>query len=258
MTPMPFDPANFFPRLFRASRRSGCGIHVVARSGGWPITEITRFCPDQPLLYLSSGIHGDEPAGPLAILAILESGELSYQEVSLAIYPALNPAGLQAGTREGPEGLDYNRCYHDQSSACPLPVARHRTAVERIPKTSPITAALCLHEDWESTGGYLYELNPDQQASASPAILKAFGETCGVESAEIIDGWPTRGPGLIRTPDNPAERPVWPEAIYLIATQTRYCLTTETPSALPLDLRVAAQTEAIRTVLAHIQSHPPS
>ncbi len=106
-------------------------------------------------------------------------------------------------------------------------------------------------------GGYLYELNPDQQPSACPAILDAFGHTCGVESATTIDGWPTRGPGLIQTPDDPAGRPDWPEAIFLIATQTRYCLTTETPSGLGLEARVGAHIAAIR-ILIERTAQPPS
>lgn len=251
--PNPFSGPAFFPRLFRALGRSHFRCRVIDRSAGWPVLEILKCAPDRPVLYLSAGIHGDEPAGPLALLALLESGELANARCGFAIYPALNPGGLEAATREGPEGVDYNRFYHDRTETCPRPVDRHRAAIEAASTPESFAAALCLHEDWESGGGYLYELNPDGQPPAAPAILEAFDRTCGVESAETIDGWPTRGPGLIQTPDHPEERPVWPEAIFLIATRTRYCLTTETPSAAPVERRIAAQIEAIRILLDQIQ-----
>ena len=52
------------------------------------------------------------------------------------------------------------------------------------------------------------------------------------------------------TPDiDPATRPQWAEAFYLVQNKTRQTYTLEAPSDFPLEIRVAALVTAVRTVL---------
>jgi hypothetical protein len=108
--------------------------------------------------------------------------------------------------------------------------------------------SLCLHEDWESNGFYLYELNPDQRTSLAAGIVAAVAELCPIESAPLIDNWPAEN-GVIRPRINPAERPQWPESLHLITHKTRQSYTFEAPSDFPLPGRVAALVTAVRTAL---------
>src|SRR5438874_799758 len=61
---------------------------------------------------LFAGIHGDEPAGVLALIKLVQDliaeGDLAAG-YRLFIYPACNPAGLLAGTRLSAAGKDLNR-----------------------------------------------------------------------------------------------------------------------------------------------------
>src|SRR2546423_14282896 len=61
---------------------------------------------------LFAGIHGDDPAGVLALIKLVEDliaeGDLAAG-YRLFIYPACNPAGLLAGTRLSAAGKDLNR-----------------------------------------------------------------------------------------------------------------------------------------------------
>jgi len=67
----------------------------------------------------------------------------------------------------------------------------------------------------------------------------------------VIENWPAQN-GVIRPQINPAERPQWPEALYLISHKTLQSYTMEAPSDFPLPVRVAALTAAVRAVLAAV------
>src|SRR5262249_44058659 len=66
-------------------------------------------------VYISTGIHGDEPAGPLAALRLLQENRWP-EHFEIVFCPCLNPIGFAANTRTNGEGIDLNRDYlHFQS-----------------------------------------------------------------------------------------------------------------------------------------------
>jgi hypothetical protein len=105
-----------------------------------------------------------------------------------------------------------------------------------------------VHEDWESTGFYLYELNPDKRPSLAENMIKAVSKACPIDMSTLIEGREAKG-GIIRPSLNPAERDKWPEAIYLQVHHTRLSYTIESPSALPLETRISALRTAMRTAI---------
>jgi hypothetical protein len=154
----------------------------------------------------------------------------------------LNPSGLALNRRENFQGIDLNRDYrHPQSEE----VRAHVKWLEQQPR---FDIAVCLHEDWESKGFYVYEVNPDQRPSLAGRIVEAVEKVCPIDCAPLIDNWPAEK-GVIRPNPNPAERPQWPEALYLITHKTRLSNTMEAPSDFPLPVRVTALVTAVRTVL---------
>ncbi len=56
-------------------------------------------------VYISSGIHGDEPAGALALLELLQIHTLP-PEISFFICPLLNPWGMQNNKRTNADKID--------------------------------------------------------------------------------------------------------------------------------------------------------
>jgi len=98
---------------------------------------------------------------------------------------------------------------------------------------------LCLHEDWESHGFYLYEQNPDLQPSLAEKMIAAVAPVCPVDMSENIEDRPAQG-GIIRPIISPQERPDWPEALYHITHKSRQGYTLEAPSDFPLPVRVDA------------------
>jgi murein peptide amidase A len=202
-----------------------------------------RRQPASPRLnfYLSTGIHGDEPAGPLALLHLLREDRWP-EDVAFWLCPCLNPTGLALNRRENFKGIDLNRDYRHLISD------EVRAHVEWLQRQPPFNISLCLHEDWEAQGFYLYEVNPQQLPSLAEKIIAAVARVCPIEQAVLIDNWPA-AEGIIRPAVIPAERPQWPEALYLMTNKSRLNYTMEAPSDFPMATRVAALVTAVRTVL---------
>jgi len=183
-------------------------------------------------VYISAGIHGDEPAGPLAALRLIQENRWP-ENAEIFLLPCLNPAGFTVNRRENAGGMDLNRDYRNPQTA---EVRAHIAWLERQPQ---FDFYLCLHEDWESRGFYLYEQNPDQRPSRAEKIIAAVREVCLIDESAIIEGRAARG-GIIRPGIQPHARPDWPEAFYLIVNKSRQGYTLEAPSDFPLAMRVAA------------------
>jgi hypothetical protein len=246
----PFSPPELAGRFAAAGAAAGFRVEQFGEVAAGPLLALTRRTPGpRPRIYLSAGIHGDEPAPPLALLALLEAG-LFDRRATWFLCPLLNPAGFTLGTRESAEGLDLNRDYRDPKSR---EIRAHVAWLQRQPN---FDLALCLHEDWEATGFYLYELNPRGRRSVAEPVIAAVAAGFPIDPSEQIDGRPARA-GIVRPGGDPLARELWPEAIYLSDRHHSLSYTFETPSGLPLERRLAAQRAAVGAVLAlHLGSEP--
>jgi protein MpaA len=239
-----FEPKQLVDRFEKSAGKQGFRTERYGMIGECPLIALTkRTRGPRPRIYLSSGIHGDEPAPPLALVEMLEAGVFD-DRANWLLCPLLNPNGFIRGTRENAEGIDLNRDYKDIRSP---EVRAHINWLRRQPNFS---LAICLHEDWESTGFYLYELNPDNEWSFAEDMIIAAAHVCPIDSASIIDGRESHAPGIIRPIADPLLRENWPEAIYLRAHHTRLTYTLESPSALRLEQRIASLRAAIDVALA--------
>jgi protein MpaA len=195
-------------------------------------------------VYISAGVHGDEPAGPLAVLRLLQADRWP-DNAAILVCPCLNPVGFAQNKRENADGLDLNRDYRHRRSA------EVRAHVAWLQKQSPFDLCLCLHEDWEAQGFYVYELNPDHQPSLAETIVAAVRPVCPLDLSEIIEGREAKG-GIIRPALDPRTRPQWPEAFWLILHRTRLSYTLEAPSDFPLATRVNALVAGVNAALARL------
>jgi hypothetical protein len=203
-----------------------------------------RTTQHAPRIYLSAGIHGDEPAGPLAVLQLLQEDRWP-PDFELWLCPCLNPAGFALNRRENAEGVDLNRQYLQ-------PKADETLAhIDWLKRQPPFDLCLCLHEDWEAHGFYVYELNPDNQPSLAEAIVNRVAEACPVDHSEIIEGRPAQN-GIIRPSVDPRARPQWPESFFLLTHKTRLSYTLEAPSDFPLAVRTGALVAAVNAGLDSI------
>lgn len=227
--------------------------HAAAQRHGWqtewleaaPAIRLLALCRPLPhprrRVYLSAGIHGDEPAGPLAVRQLLEENAWPAG-CALWMCPCLNPTGFPLNRRENALGSDLNRDYRHRDTP---EVRAHIAWLERQPR---FDLTLCLHEDWEAHGFYVYELNPEQRPSLAERIVSAVAPVCPIDPSPVIDGREANG-GIIRPSLDPDSRPQWPEAFHLIRHKTTLSYTLEAPSDFPLTVRVAALVAGVRAAL---------
>jgi len=208
----------------------------------WPaLHRPARHMPRAARIYLSAGIHGDEPAGPLAALRLIQANRWP-DSAEIFLVPCLNPIGFQLNQRANAAGIDLNRDYRNPKSA---ETRAHIAWLERQP---PFDFYLCLHEDWEAHGFYLYEQNPDGRPPLAEKIIAAVRAVCPIDLSDNIEGRAAVN-GIIRPNLSPPQRPDWPEAFYLIGYQSRQGCTLEAPSDFPLATRVAALVAAVNAAL---------
>jgi len=242
----PLDPAALVAQFEAAAPAAGFRIERFGEIAGCPLIALTRrIAGSRPRIYLSAGMHGDEPAPPLALLELLTAGIFDTR-ATWFLCPMLNPTGHARGQRENHEGRDLNRDYKDTLSA---EVRAHTRWLSAQP---PFDLTLCLHEDWESRGFYLYELNPNNRPSLAEPMIDAVSAHCEIETAAIVDGRETAAPGIIRPIADPLMREQWPEAIYLRQHHTTLSYTLESPSAFPLEKRILALRTTVETAITRL------
>src|SRR4051812_16318284 len=113
----PLDPLALATRLQAAGRAAGFRVERYGEVDGFPLLALTKRSPGiHPRIYLSAGIHGDEPAPPLALLEIIEAGVFDAR-ATWFICPLLNPVGFGRGVRENAASVDLNRDYLHLRSA---------------------------------------------------------------------------------------------------------------------------------------------
>ncbi|MES2475116.1 MAG: M14 family metallocarboxypeptidase [Verrucomicrobiota bacterium] len=219
----------------------------LAELDGMPLNTWERPA-DGPCIYLSAGIHGDEPAGPLALLELLRQGFFK-PDVHWLLCPLLNPGGLAVGTRENAAGVDLNRDYFLRESA---EIIAHAAWIDRLPAPDLF---ISLHEDWETSGFYFYEINlREDDPLRANSILDAVNPHFPAEPGPEIDGHEVREDGWIYHAAEPDLPEGWPEAIYLAKKGCPLSFTFETPSHAELSSRVAAHVAAVKAAVCHVGS----
>jgi protein MpaA len=239
-----------YPLLVRrwrtAAKAAGLKLREFARASGFPVLTIeSRKPPDKaPRIYLSAGIHGDEPAGCLALLEWIERNPKLARKLDLRIFPCLNPWGLAHNKRSDELGRDLNRCYRDSAGS-------HTAAHISLLKNQHFDLALILHEDYDAQGCYIYETS-NRRPHFAEKILSAMFRHIPFDPRRTIDGSRARK-GVIRRRISPETMPDWPEAFALHFFHAKRTLTIETPSEFSIHHRTAAHRAAIEAALHLIQ-----
>ena len=211
-----------------------------------------------PKVLLSAGIHGDEPAGPHAVLSLLKKisdGKIVLPPVNLDIFPLINPSGFLRKTRTNQHGLDLNRCF-----ATGHPPKEIRIMMNFL-KNREYDLSVEFHEDIDTKGFYLYEHQPVHLVGTGPnewgqeitALLRRQGFP--INESHIIEGMPAIN-GVIspkRKRRSFFRQHGWPQAFYMHKHGTSRTLTLETPPCLSIEDRTKIHIEVFRFALERLQ-----
>lgn len=238
------DIEDILNRCILSAEKSGFEIEKLCVAEGCNEILVFRKSGAGKKVYISAGIHGDEPAPPLTILELLSKNEWP-EDFDISIFPCLNPVGFKHNTRECEQKIDLNRDYYH----CKSPkIQSHRKWLESAPC---FDLALCLHEDWESEGFYLYESIHDGYKSIAEDVLNGVREVFPIDESEEIDGFKSKN-GVINSHIDHLALNHWPEGLYLYEVKKTSNYTLETSSDFPLEDRVKAMVVAVRAALKSI------
>jgi murein peptide amidase A len=187
-----------------------------------------------------AGVHGDEPAGTAALRLFLSSlleNPSRATGYELFAYPAVNPVGLERGTRGNCSGMDLNREFWRGSGQPEVRI------IENELRKHCFNGLIALHADDSCEGTYGYSHgNPMEDSLLRPALIAAE-KVLPRDQRASIDGFHAHEgiisdcfQGILAPPPEQHPRP--------------FNLIFETPARTPLDVQAAAHVAALDAILA--------
>ncbi|EEF63215.1 succinylglutamate desuccinylase/aspartoacylase domain-containing protein [Pedosphaera parvula] len=190
-------------------------------------------------LGIFAAIHGDEPAGTLALIRFLldlaEAPELAQNYVICA-YPICNPTGFEDNTRHSRRGLDLNREFWKSSVEAEVQHLEHEL------RSLHFNGIIQLHADDTSDGIYGFVRGCTLTRNLlRPALIEA-GKVLPRNCHPLIDGFAAQDSIIYGSYDGVLAAPsdVIPIPFEIIF---------ETPHLASVDLQVKALDVFLRTVL---------
>lgn len=255
---MQLDPEKLHNDILELAGKNSFSVETIYNGKPTPIIALKKKATitNAPHVYISAGIHGDEPAGPLVIEKLLRENYFG-NEINWYLIPMLNPEGLALGTRENADGLDLNRDYNAGKTG---EVAAH---LKWLKEHNDINydLTITLHEDWESPGFYSYVIAPSTQEGLLDKISSAVRETSPINLYEEIEGAKAKG-GFILHETKDFEKILnewkdWPESFFLIKNRPEGLhFTFETASGQPIEQRIKTHCAAIKAVIEELKNCP--
>lgn len=190
-----------------------------------------------PHVMITAGFHGEEPAGPWGVLALLQDApDALLDQVHLSVLPLVNCTGFAAGLRLNVRGENPNRGFGahagtDRLSAEGALLQQH----DKLLLPAARDGLYCGHEDLEESHTYLYTFEPNQAPGPfSQGLIETAGQWFTVAPDGDIEGDTVRG-GLVHNKyDGSFES-------WCSEQGTRFAVCAETPCTQAFDRRVQAQ-----------------
>lgn len=235
----------------------GWNCSVLVEVGAYPILQIenalrigertSQALPgDPPARYFSAGVHGDECAAVWGLLFWAEQHAERLSEHPFLIFPCFNPYGLVHNTRHDQDGVDLNRMFHDPTHPV---IGRWHAALAG----HCFDRSIHLHEDYDATGIYLYELSRD--SSLGEALIRSCEDIIPRERDGLVDGREftsavrCAGEAEVHMIVHEELRGGMPEAIYLFLNHSASSFTFESPSEFDLVRRIEVQRRFLDVVM---------
>ncbi len=183
-------------------------------------------------------IHGDEPAGALAAIRLLQNFVQTPEPAEnflLRVYPICNPTGFEDNTRHSRNGKDLNREFWKSSSEPEIAILEHEL------RTQHFHGIIQLHADDTSDGIYGFVRGHTLTENLlRPALLEA-GKILPRNVNATIDGFAARDGIIYQHYEGILAAPMQSEPPFEIIF--------ETPHGALMDLQVQALVVAINTIL---------
>jgi protein MpaA len=194
---------------------------------------------DPICLGIFAAIHGDEPAGALALVRFLL--DLAAQpglaeNYLIRAYPICNPTGFEDNTRCSRRGLDLNREFWKSSAEAEVQYLEHEL------RTSRFHGIIQLHADDTSDGIYGFVRGATLTENLLRPALAEAGKILPCNKNPFIDGFAAQDGIIYDHYEGVLAAPAQMEPI-------PFEIIFETPHLAPLDQQVKAVDVFLRTIL---------
>ena len=238
------DYSGITDRVTTLGERSDFEVAIIGSVEDLPVHRLVRHSSSTRTrrLLVTSGVHGDEPAGIEAVLRFFESAPPAYPGFEFVVVPCVNPAGYVRDTRENGRGVDINRSFEAEDE-------EEVRIIKELLKGERFDCHVDFHEDWEAIGFYMYE-TCESGVGVGPAIIERVGAIIPIDpdGEESEDSDPV-SPGVLCVQPSWGQQGLLP---YVLAYHTGHAVMFETPSGVEMETRIAAQLAAFDTVLDYL------
>lgn len=221
--------------------------HVMEGGREYPLLKATT--DGRRTLVVTSGFHGEEPAGPLTLLESLPAlvDYARSRDVGLRVYPCINPSGFEEGTRYNRSGEKPNNDFLRYEVApgvwkgelAPGETFLRWTLFDGGPKETravraeldalPVPdAALDIHQDRYLHGAFTYAYVFGPPEAFAPFVAASEAHAKVVRDAQVDEHNKTDALGLIEYNDGSVTD-------YYFRRGVRFAAALETTTHTPLD-----------------------
>ena len=227
--------------LGAALGRTGLGLQTLGQvsygASSLPLWALRQpaLNPAAKTICLMAGIHGNEPAGVQALLALLQDMQArpaAFAAYRYVVVPLANPWGWAHDLRHNGDNRDAARQFVDGS-------AQEATLLKKLFAAEHCDLLVDLHEDRFHDGFYLLAYGEPNQAGVEKT-LQSIETATGVRRARVGDAGvlafePAGFVGIART-----TAPLWARM-----NGAAHAFIVETQDTLPLARRIAIHRQAI-------------
>jgi hypothetical protein len=178
-------------KLFIAgSKRLGLKTAIIGQACNLPVfmSFPTNYNPKLKSLLIVAGMHGEEPAGPWAIIRLLmEEREDIYKFINLSIIPTISPSGFSQGTRNNAKDQRTNNFTDNKSDE-----AKILMSISKALAVLGKDAALSLHENAKVNDGFYLYANSSGLQVYNDGVAKEHLRPEAVK-ADLVDIFLQRG-----------------------------------------------------------------
>lgn len=251
--------SDLYSTYLRLESDYGFSKHIIYTIEGTDVYAFISPAKSDKVLYLLSGVHGEEPSGPNAIAESIDTIGKLGQTTSLLVAPLLNPKGYSRGTRYfdstltkgGNSVSDSEHVLNGTPPSSDIAVSVTDFFLRQL-KSLPPTLTIDIHEDeLLEQKGYIY--SQGEMADADPVAKKAV-QILIDSGLEIYNSGTTRFDepiknGIVISSDG---GPVKDGSIdELLATVAKTSLVIETPTLGGVTL--ADRISADKAIITHLQ-----
>ncbi len=217
----------------------------------YPLIAVRARCSqaDRPTVFISGGVHGDEPAGVYAAIEFLEDIAPQFHSCfNFLVLPCVNPSGYEMDTLQSLSGANLNRSF-DQDSSEPEIRAIEDWLIENRAR---FLVTFDLHETVPEYRGegftekdnphscYMYETILDHKRRIGKELIEALPERLEVcrrkeiyldDNSNGVIYYPEANHNLVYAKKTTFEA-------FLLHHKTDHAFTTETPTGWSFEKRV--------------------